>query len=179
MLAPVVAHLSRSVVISGADITGAGAVTSRQSMSEEEQDFSAFDGDEGDDEEDRSGSATLKSPYAKLDAWLDGGLATSLGGHVVVMHSAESQVVTGVELVGLAVPGVSGRYPLDMPFFGNVSNDTLVEGNVIHHSKQRAIIIHATHNARVSDTVAFCMAGHVYMVEDRIEKQTSLFITLA
>lgn len=173
VMAPVVAHLSRAIIISGADVSTTASPSMRQSMSTDDEEH---DEDlEGGDDEGSSDAGTMPTtPYTALDTWLDGNLATGAGGHVVVMHSAERQVVTGVEFVALGVPGVTGRYPFHMHFLGDLSRSgTTIDGNVIHHSKQRAVVVHATHHARVSDTVAFRVAGHAFMVEDGIEKRTA------
>lgn len=55
-------------------------------------------------------------------------------------------------------------------FGGNVHPESKFVHNSIQHSKQRCIVVHATHNFLVKQNVACRAYGHCYMTEDGIEK---------
>lgn len=103
-----------------------------------------------------------------LDAWVYSDSAEPFGGHFIIAHSAEANVVHGVEFVAMGQPGILGRYPLHFHFGADASGSELAY-NSIHHSKQRCLVVHATHNLRVHHNVAFKTRGHCFMTEDGIE----------
>ena len=49
------------------------------------------------------------------------------------------------------------------------SPDSIVKGNSIHHSYNKALSIHGTHHLHVEDNVAYHIWGHAYFLEDGIE----------
>ena len=94
---------------------------------------------------------------------------TFLGGHFIMTHTAYSQVVQGVEFVHMGQAGYSGRYPIHFHFGGYVSSKSLISRNSIHDSFQRCVVIHATHNLKIYENIAFNTYGHCFMTEDGIE----------
>ena len=51
---------------------------------------------------------------------------------------------------------------------GKVSK-SLVKGNSIHHSYNRAITLHGIHYLRIEENVAYHVLGHTYFIEDGVE----------
>lgn len=49
-----------------------------------------------------------------------------------------------------------------------------VKSNSIHHSFQRAVVVHGSHHAQVVNNVAYITLGHSYFVEDGAETQNVL-----
>lgn len=104
-----------------------------------------------------------------ISEWWDRGSAQD-GGHVVIANTAETVVIQGVEISAMGHPGIIGRYPLHMHFLANVRDkESIVKGNVVHHSKQRCIVVHATNGLRVRSNVAFRALGHCFLTEDGVE----------
>jgi hypothetical protein len=61
-----------------------------------------------------------------------------------------------------------GRYCTHSHMAGNM-HSSYVKANSIHHSFQRAVATHDTHNWEVRDNVAYDITGHAYIVEDGTE----------
>ena len=61
-----------------------------------------------------------------------------------------------------------GRYPIHFHMIGRVTK-SIVKGNSIHHSYNRAITMHGVHYLQVIENVAYHIAGHTYFMEDGIE----------
>ena len=61
-----------------------------------------------------------------------------------------------------------GRYPIHFHMIGAVRN-SYVRGNSIHHTYNRAVVIHGVHYLRVTNNVNFETMGNAYFVEDGIE----------
>lgn len=103
-----------------------------------------------------------------LDAWVLSSEVDPVGGHFIIAHSAEPNIVRGVEFIAMGQPGTLGRYPLHF-HFGDDASRSYAGYNSIHHSKQRCLVVHATHNLLVEHNVAFKTRGHCYLTEDGIE----------
>lgn len=92
-----------------------------------------------------------------------------LGGHFIMTHTAFSQVVEGVEFIHMGQAGIAERFPINYHFGGHVTEKSRIIGNSIHDSFQRCIVVHATHDLKISKNVAYNTHGHCYMTEDGIE----------
>lgn len=103
-----------------------------------------------------------------LNAWVLSKNVDPVGGHFIIAHSGEPCVVRGVEFIAMGQPGTLGRYPLHF-HFGDDGSSSYAGYNSIHHSKQRCLVVHATHNLLVEHNVAFKTRGHCFMTEDGIE----------
>jgi len=57
-----------------------------------------------------------------------------------------------------------GRYPIHFHMIGTVRN-SYVRGNSIHHTYNRAVVIHGVHFLRVVNNVAFETMGNTFFVE--------------
>lgn len=58
-----------------------------------------------------------------------------------------------------------GRYAIHWHMHGDVSGQ-YVRGCALHRSHNRAVTLHATHNALIKDNVAYDIAGHAFFLED-------------
>jgi hypothetical protein len=94
------------------------------------------------------------------------GELSTLGGHLIFLHTPHvHQHLEGALLQNMGQQGRLGRYPLHFHMSESVHHSTLAK-NVIWKSNQRCIVIHGTHNATVSDNVAYDTQGHCFMLED-------------
>lgn len=88
------------------------------------------------------------------------------GGHFMVFMTQQPQTVEGVEFYLMGQQGNLGRYPLHLHVCGDTQGRFLVRKNAIHSSKQRCVVVHATHNATIESNVAYNTSGHCFMVEE-------------
>ena len=56
--------------------------------------------------------------------------------------------------------------------------NSYVRGNSVHHTYNRAVVIHGVHFLRVVNNVAFETMGNTFFVEDGIETKNVLTIIL-
>jgi len=56
---------------------------------------------------------------------------------------------------------------------------SIVKGNSIHHSFNRAITIHGCHYLQIIENVAYNILGHTYFIEDGIETNNKFLRNLA
>lgn len=66
-----------------------------------------------------------------------------------------------------------GRYPIHFHLIGNVRN-SIVKGNAIHDTYNRAVTIHAVHHLLVEDNVTYSTMGHTFFIEDAFETNNVL-----
>eukprot|EP00898_Chlorokybus_atmophyticus_P000171 jgi/Chlat1/1154/Chrsp112S01614 len=90
------------------------------------------------------------------------------GGHLVVAYTSTPQYIEGVELISMGQQGNIGRYPMHMHQCG-YHPDTYIRGNAVHHSFQRGVVIHGTHDVDVRSNVLYNIQGHGYFLEDGVE----------
>ena len=64
---------------------------------------------------------------------------------------------------------IIGRYPIHFHLEGNRGDDVHVKGCSIHHSWNRAIVLHDTSYVTVENNVAFNAMGHMFFAEDGTE----------
>jgi len=91
------------------------------------------------------------------------------GGHFVVAHTPEKQIIQGVEFTAMGQSGILGRYPIHFHSCGNIDSGTILKYNSIHHSKQRCVVVHATNGLTIQENAAFWAADHCFMTEDGYE----------
>eukprot|EP00271_Cylindrocystis_brebissonii_P021385 TRINITY_DN7575_c0_g1_i1.p1 TRINITY_DN7575_c0_g1~~TRINITY_DN7575_c0_g1_i1.p1 ORF type:complete len:1194 (-),score=130.61 TRINITY_DN7575_c0_g1_i1:1675-5256(-) len=87
------------------------------------------------------------------------------GGHFINFQTRRDQYIEGVQFYKMGQQGTIGRYSLHMHLVGNAPGIVLRK-NSIYMSKQRCIVIHATHNVTIDSNVAYNTKGHCFMVED-------------
>ena len=63
------------------------------------------------------------------------------------------------------------RYPIHMHFLGHVDSDqSFIKDVSVHHTNNRAIVIHHTHNLLVDNSVVYDVKGGAIFIEDGIER---------
>uniref|UniRef100_S4RUK3 Polycystic kidney and hepatic disease 1 (autosomal recessive)-like 1 n=1 Tax=Petromyzon marinus TaxID=7757 RepID=S4RUK3_PETMA len=72
-----------------------------------------------------------------------------------------------------------GRYPIHWHLMGDVAFRSYVRGCALHHTFNRAITIHNTHQLLVERNVAYNVMGGAYFIEDGIEQGNVLQHNLA
>ncbi|CAI7901352.1 unnamed protein product, partial [Closterium sp. NIES-53] len=91
------------------------------------------------------------------------------GGHFIVFMTQTPQFIEGVQFSYMGQQGVLGRYPLHFHVCGEANQSHIVRKNAIVYSKQRCVVIHATSNMTIEDTVTFESKGHCFIVEEGSE----------
>ncbi|CAI5504746.1 unnamed protein product [Closterium sp. Naga37s-1] len=91
------------------------------------------------------------------------------GGHFMVFMTQTPQFIEGVQFAYMGQQGVLGRYPLHFHVCGEANQSHVVRKNAIVYSKQRCVVIHATSNMTIEDTVTFESKGHCFLVEEGSE----------
>ena len=81
------------------------------------------------------------------------------GGHFIIMHTAEPQQVTGVELWKMGQETHLGRYPMHFHMNSHGGSGMIASHNSIHDTFQRAYVTHGTFNMMVKENVAFETRG--------------------
>ncbi|CAI6007157.1 unnamed protein product [Closterium sp. NIES-64] len=95
------------------------------------------------------------------------------GGHFMVFFTQTAQLIEGVEFAQMGQQGQLGRYNIHFHLCGNQAGRSVVRKNVMHDSKQRCVVVHATFNLTVEENVAFNTRGHCFMVEEGGEQGNS------
>ncbi|GJP51855.1 hypothetical protein CLOM_g10985 [Closterium sp. NIES-68] len=91
------------------------------------------------------------------------------GGHFMVFMTQTPQYIEGVQFAYMGQQGVLGRYPLHFHVCGQANQSHVVRKNAIVYSKQRCVVIHATSNMTIEDTVTYESKGHCFLVEEGSE----------
>lgn len=100
------------------------------------------------------------------DSWRD-----EFGQHML-FHSPNRKFRARIEYVefrNAGQAGLIGRYPIHFHVEGP-SADSWVKGCSVHHTFNRAVVLHETDNVLVKDCVAFDNVGHAFFVEDGTER---------
>ncbi|CAI5510161.1 unnamed protein product [Closterium sp. Naga37s-1] len=100
------------------------------------------------------------------------------GGHFMVFFTQTAQMIEGVEFAQMGQQGQLGRYNIHFHLCGNQAGRSVVRKNVMHDSKQRCVVVHATFNLTVEENVAFNTRGHCFMVEEGGEQGNSFIRNL-
>ena len=102
------------------------------------------------------------SPFSQLDKY---------GAHIKMHSRGDESLTARIENVEVRYAGQGfrlGRYPIHFHMIGTVRN-SYVRQNSIHHTYNRAVVIHGVHYLRVINNVNFETMGNAYFVEDGIE----------
>ncbi|GJP48394.1 hypothetical protein CLOM_g7684 [Closterium sp. NIES-68] len=91
-----------------------------------------------------------------------------IGGHLIVMQTAERQLIKGVELVNMGQQGNLGRYPMHFHLCQNVRG-SVVSSCSVHDSNQRCYVVHGTWNLRLEWNLGINTKGHCFLLEDGVE----------
>ncbi len=106
------------------------------------------------------------------DSTVDG-----IGGHLMFMPSSGAISIDGVELYHLGQKSQLARYPVHWHLAGDRTGD-FVKNTSIHRSFNRAVVIHATHNVLIEQTVAYDHIGSGYFLENAVETGNKFYYNL-
>ena len=87
------------------------------------------------------------------------------GGNVEAMMGGELRL-SGVELAYMGQEGKMGRYPAHWHMLGNVNGNQYFKNLSIHHSFNRGLVAHGTHEGFIENNVLYEHLGHGYFLED-------------
>lgn len=89
------------------------------------------------------------------------------GGHTMTMNGATAHI-SGVEFFRMGQKKLLGRYPFHWHLADDVDGQ-YIKNSTVHHAFNRAIVVHGTQNATVSDNTVHDVMGHAIMLEDAVE----------
>ena len=108
-------------------------------------------------------------------------LTSGFGGHVMIMPGGTAHV-EGVEFKRMGQKGLQGRYPMHWHLVDRRGDGSApgkgqyAKNNSVHHSFQRAIVVHGTSNVHVEGNVAFDIANHCYVPSEDGDEENNQFI---
>jgi len=108
-------------------------------------------------------------------------LDSAFGGHVMIMYDSIAHV-DGVEFFRMGQRGHQGRYPMHWHLVdrygsgGAPGKGQYAKDCSIHHSFQRAIVVHGTSGVRVEDNVAYDVTNHCYVPAEDGDEEGNVFI---
>jgi len=97
--------------------------------------------------------------------------ADLFGAHIMVHSPGDETSTARIHYIELTEAGQAfklGRYAIHFHMIGTV-HGSLVKGNAVHHSYNRACTTHGVHYFRVEKNVAYDTMGHSFFIEDGIE----------
>lgn len=93
------------------------------------------------------------------------------GAHIIVHSPGDESSIARIHYIELTEAGQAfklGRYAIHFHMIGTV-HGSLVKGNAVHHSYNRACTTHGVHYFKVEQNVAFDTMGHSFFIEDAVE----------
>ena len=84
------------------------------------------------------------------------------GGHIMIMNSSGPVHIEGVEFTALGQPGLEARYNFHWHLAGDREGDYLRNSSV-HHSLQRAVVVHQTDHVLVENVVTYDVLNHAFI----------------
>jgi cell migration-inducing and hyaluronan-binding protein len=97
-----------------------------------------------------------------------GSIQTQFGGHLMAMQGATLRI-SNVEFTRMGQLARSGRYPVHFHLLGSAPN-SYVRDSSFHHNFNRALTIHGTDRLLIQGNVAYDTIGHMYFLEDGVER---------
>ncbi|MBY0456011.1 MAG: G8 domain-containing protein, partial [Gemmataceae bacterium] len=110
----------------------------------------------------------------------DDSTAAGFGGHVMVMAGGTARV-EGVEFFRMGQRGHKARYPLHWHLVDREGDGTApgkgqyARNNSVHHSFQRAVVVHGTNDVLVEGNVAFDVTNHCYVPAEDGDEERNVF----
>lgn len=107
-------------------------------------------------------------------------LKEGFGGHVMVMPGGTAHV-EGVEFFRMGQRGLQARYPLHWHLVDRKGDGKApgkgqyAKNNSVHHSFQRAVVVHGTSGVLVEGNVAFDVYNHCYVPAEDGDEQDNVF----
>jgi hypothetical protein len=120
------------------------------------------------------GEVALLTRNIKVYGYYDDSAFTEYGAQIIT-HSDSNQddaSITRLEHLEMYHVGQAfllGRYPIHFHRLGNVY-ESYIKGCSIYHAFNRAIVVHETNYLTVYNNVAYDVQGHVYFIEDGVER---------
>lgn len=105
---------------------------------------------------------------------------SDFGGHVMVMPGGTAHV-EGVEFFRMGQKGHQARYPMHWHLVDRYGDGKApgkgqyAKNNSIHHSFQRAIVVHGTSDVLVEGNVAFDVTNHCYVPAEDGDEERNVF----
>lgn len=99
------------------------------------------------------------------------------GGHTMVMMGA-SMKFSGVEFEYMGQAGKIGRYPTHWHMLADGGSGQYIEDCSFHHTFNKGITVHGTHNTLVKNNVVYENIGHGYFLEDGGERDNAFIQNL-
>ncbi|MGH2754000.1 MAG: G8 domain-containing protein [Actinomycetota bacterium] len=93
--------------------------------------------------------------------------AKGFGGHMMIMAGGRARI-DGVEFSKMGQRKALRRYPVHFHMDG-AAPDSYLTRSAIHHSFNRCVTIHGTHDLLVKDNVCYDHEGHGFFFEDGVE----------
>lgn len=104
-------------------------------------------------------------------------ISDGIGGHLMFMPGSGVVHIDGVELYHMGQKSQLARYPVHWHLAGDRAGD-YVKNTSIHHSFNRVVTIHASHNILVERTVAYDHIGSGYFLENAVETGNKFYYNL-
>jgi hypothetical protein len=100
-----------------------------------------------------------------------------LGGHIM-SHFGTKVYIDSVEFYKMGQAGIMMRYPFHWHYVANAPGQ-YIKNSSVHHSFQRCIVVHRTHQTLVENNVCYNFKGHGFFLEDGNEIDNTLINNLA
>ena len=120
------------------------------------------------------GEVALLSRTVEINGTPD---ADGFGGHVLITTGARARVA-GASLRYVGQTNQLGRYPLHFHLLGS-SPESYFTDNVVRDTYFRCYVVHGTHEAVVSENIAFNATGNCFYIEDGVEENNTISHNLA
>ncbi len=125
---------------------------------------------------DERGEVGLLTRNIKVQASEDAA-QSFFGGHIMAMPTSK-MYVEGVELTRMGQNLTLARYPIHWHLVGDALGQ-YIKNAAIHHTYNRCVTVHGTHNLRVENNVTYNTVGHCFFMEDGIEHGNEFIRNLA
>ena len=125
---------------------------------------------------DERGEVGLLTRNIKIQASEDAA-QSFFGGHIMAMPTSK-MFVEGIELTRMGQNLTLARYPIHWHLVGDALGQ-YIKNAAIHHTYNRCVTVHGTHNLRVENNVTYNTVGHCFFMEDGIEHGNEFIRNLA
>jgi hypothetical protein len=98
------------------------------------------------------------------------------GGNIMAMMGAK-MYISGIELEFMGQGGILGRYPTHW-HMRREANGEYIKKSSIHHTYNKGITIHGTHNTLIEDNLIYENVGHSIFLEDGGENNNQIIHNL-
>ncbi len=124
-----------------------------------------------------SRNITLKGDTGFDEDVLPNAQVNQFGGHVMITDGAAIHA-DGIEFMYMGQAGLLGRYPVHWHMLIDAEGQ-YIKNSSFHHTFNKGLTIHGTHNTLVENNVVYETIGHSYFLEDGSEVGNKLIQNLA